>query len=227
MGWWTCWKMPGVLQANIQRFWMHWAVPLLKQPPNFLDVLIGKNHGTQVSWTIGQDTGRYHLIHLPVSQGKFWLCITCFIKYPVSLYLVTLAKCPPKNVMRQHHWVHGAKPSSLSKSSQQYQPKYWELLLTSGLNCTVWVHVTPNYRNLVCSSLQNLLRKWWVHSCWRKNLHHTVERTPDTILGMGRNQLTLELVTVANGMGAASEQWELTMLSCTSHIWQLVFNKYL
>jgi hypothetical protein len=46
-----------------------------------------------------------------------------------------------------------------------------------------------------------------------------------SILGVGENQVNLELVPVANGMGTATLHGEPSKLSCMPHVWQVEFDK--
>jgi hypothetical protein len=99
------------------------------------------------------------LAFLPITQCRqshvdFWWCnwnglghhhewTIRFVEYPVRQYPIALAKCAPKNV-KQCHWFYEGKCMDLQNSPQQYQPKHWELLLMSGLNCTMWIYITLN-----------------------------------------------------------------------------------
>jgi hypothetical protein len=46
------------------------------------------------------------------------------------------------------------------------------------------------------------------------------------IVGMGKNQVYLELVSISNGTGTATVPGDPVTLSCTPHVQQLVSNKH-
>lgn len=168
---------------------------------------------------------------LPITQcrqshGNFWWCnwnglehhyewTIHFVEYPVGQYPKTMVKCAQRNVDKQCHRFYEGKYMDLRNSSQQYQPKHWELLVMSGLNCTMLIYITLNvsvFQNLVCPSpvkSTHPLKKGFLSHCWRS---------------YRQNQADLQLVFVANGMGRATVHGEPAALQCT-HIRQLQFNE--
>lgn len=163
MDWLRRWKVPGVSITGVQPFWTRFSsylqYSLLKSAPIFFRLPQRKNQ---------EDSGLVNNLSrilvpafLSIAQwrkceGNFWRCnwnglgphlarTTGFVGYPMGRYLITGARRASNNVGKQRHWVYGAKHTGLRKSRNNTSWNVnWELLLMSGLNCTMWIYVTPN-----------------------------------------------------------------------------------
>jgi hypothetical protein len=109
-----------------------------------------------VEW-LGQDTGPClsSIAQCRLSQGNFWWelkwakALSCVnhISPNIQQYSINNSgKVWSRNVSKQCHWVYVVKHMGPQNSPQKTSPNFnWELLLISGLNCTMWVMSLQTY----------------------------------------------------------------------------------
>jgi hypothetical protein len=98
-----------------------------------------------------------------------------FLEYPTGQYPITLAKCAPKNVSKQHHGTaYGPLKQSLTIPAQTLTENYcW---------CLDWICEFMSLQMCLLWKFSMLVWSLLCQCCQRRGLHHAAERTSGKIL---------------------------------------------